>query len=87
MLFLVALHATPASLLLRDAANTLAALSSAGRIFDDTDVWPHREVFPLPLVLAKRVAASLTKLRDECHSTLPTGFKTMLAKHGEGADL
>lgn len=44
-----------ATVLLRDAANTLAALSSAGRIFDDTDVWPHREVFPLPLVLAKRV--------------------------------
>ena len=42
-------------MLLRDAANTLAALSSAARIYDDLDVWPHRDVFPLPLVLAKRV--------------------------------
>ena len=33
----------------------LAAIVSAFRIYDDTEVWPHRELFPLPLLLSKKV--------------------------------
>lgn len=42
--------------LLRDASAVLGALCSAQRIYLNERCWPHRELFPLGLVLTKKVA-------------------------------
>lgn len=57
-------------LVLSDAGNVLGALGLACRIFENDDAWPHRDIFPLPLLVHKRVAvmdAGVFALRSALH--------------------
>ena len=42
-------------MLLRDAGNVLGALAAGQRIANNSRAWPHRALFPLPLLLHKHV--------------------------------
>jgi len=56
--------------ILADAPNVLGALGHACQIFENDDAWPHREIFPLPLVVHKLVPVfdpSTFALRSALH--------------------